>query len=207
MTDEWGNKKPPLTTNGYEDEIVGRVYRYRNGSVSRADHGPWRYRWERNEENVGEIVASKLNNHGDYEEATMENYKTFTIFRGWRFLPVLYNGSDARITNVNAANEATIYVPLRFGTRPGNPGVSEVCNGARPYIAGRGASWTGTLVPPTYENPFREAPQSHGLAGELPVILGLMGLSQAIGRASEAFERHLWEGKRWLGPSWDMGGE
>lgn len=42
------------------------------------------------------------------------------------------------------------------------------------YAAGREASWVGKLVPDSYTNPIANTPRSTGLAGSLPLILGLM---------------------------------
>lgn len=77
------------------------------------------------------------------------------------------------------------------------------------YAAGQNADWVGRLVPESYRNPYASTPRSGGLAGELSVILGLMGLSQPFGRAADAFTEPepLWHDRRWRGPRWEFRSE
>lgn len=75
------------------------------------------------------------------------------------------------------------------------------------YAAGKHADWVGKLVPDSYKNPYAGSLNSGGLAGELSIILGLMGLSQPHGRAADAFTEGLWQDRRWRGPKWEFRSE
>lgn len=80
--------------------------------------------------------------------------------------------------------------------------VSLVTAGSNLYAAGKHADWVGKLVPDCYRNPCSGTPNSGGLAGDLSIILGLMGLSQPHLRAADAFTGGLWKDRRWRGPRW-----
>jgi hypothetical protein len=113
----------------------------------------------------------------------------------------MYN--DATITELDNSDVGTMLHAVHLRPRDSNPGVSEVVTRASLYAAGRSADWIPSLLPLKYANPFADAPHSRGLAGELPVILGLMGLSQPPGQGTidDAFMRGFWrDDKKWRCP-------
>lgn len=179
-----------------------------------------------------------------YDWQTLPAFRTYTVFRGWHFQPVVFMGCDALTTDVNEAEMETskcpiyiyiyiatvvssqtprdrpganmgciktngkVYHPLSFASdRRGDTVVSLVTAKRHLYAAGRNADWVGRLVPDSYRNPWRGSMPSGGLAGELSVILGLMGLSQPSRRAADAFTQQLWHDWRWRGPRWEFRSE
>lgn len=172
------------------DEIPGEVFHYRNGEVTKAHDCFWL------REHVGGEGCIWRWTPGAEEAKPTEVYKTYSVFRRWRHSPIVWVGSDisARGIDPNGADPLRIFTGLRFDTLP--PGVSRINYlGRERYVAGRDPSWMSSLVPQQYSNPFANAPDSQGLQGELPVILGLMALS-----AGPVFEPHIqWHRRHWRG--------
>lgn len=114
-----------------------------------------------------------------------EKYKELAVFSCNPLLPIVVDNGDPLSTN--AALDRS---PLLFFHPPSQPGVSQAVHPDSPmepgpapckYVAGASPSWIPSLVPRTYRNPYNPA-ASAGLAGELPIVLGLMAFSEPAGR-------------------------
>jgi hypothetical protein len=205
--DRWGNVLPPTRRSDYEGEITSPVFRWQDGRVT-ALPGDY-YGWDRPNGwgTAGRIwgwTADAATNMP--VQQYMVPFDTYTVFRGWRFLPVVFMGSDATATNVDEAEVETMYHALSFSSEGGNH-VSLAGPRGRLYAAGKDAGWVGRLVPDSYRNPYPDVQACRGLAGSLPLILGLMGLSQAHGQAADAFTQGLWRDRHWHGPRWSFQGK
>ncbi|KAF3771121.1 hypothetical protein M406DRAFT_326520 [Cryphonectria parasitica EP155] len=204
--DRWGIILPPTKTSHFAREGASPVFRYKNGRVTRASE----YVWHRNPGTEGGIIlASQIPTLGGsiHQTPYMLKFATCTVFRGCPFRPIIYMERDALAYDVNEIDIEQMYHPLSFGMYQSRGGVSMA--GARMsflHAVGRDAAWVGKLVPDSYKNPSRAAPDSGGLAGSLPVILGLMALSQIPGHEAEAFDRGLWVDGTWSGPDWSYNG-
>lgn len=208
--DEWGVMMPPKKKEGYLDEMASPVFRYCNGSITTlpAQQGHMWYRsgWHAD----GGIIShySQIGNTDRFRPEYFTPYETFTVFRGWKFRPVVFMPRDATVYDVDrkdvetcelvvsidnktgsgtegysgniSTNKKRIIIAfnvLGFGRRtdgPGHPNTSMAVLRCNPYAAGRDASWVGKLVPESYTNPIPQTARSDGLAGSLPLILGLM---------------------------------
>lgn len=204
--DRWGNVLPPTRRSDYEGEITSPVFRWQDGRVT-ALPGDY-YGWDRPNGwgTAGRIWGWTVDPATNMAvQQYMVPFDTYTVFRGWRFLPVVFMGSDATATNVDEAEAETMYHALSFSSEGGNH-VSLAGPRGRLYAAGKDAGWVGRLVPDSYRNPYPDVQTCRGLAGSLPLILGLMGLSQTHGRAADAFTQGLWRDRNWHGPRWSFQG-
>ncbi|KAK3985721.1 hypothetical protein QBC44DRAFT_373827 [Cladorrhinum sp. PSN332] len=68
-------------------------------------------------------------------------------------------------------------------------------------VVGRDPSWMPSLVPLSYRNSRGGIPDSRGLSGQLPTVIGLMAFHGPPGRASSVFLNGRWAGNRWVGSS------
>ena len=183
--DLYGNAIPFSERYDYTD-VESEVFRYRNGRVTEDGN----YFWHR--ENRG--CEGRIYRAVDAEQSQpLETYKTCSVFRCWRFNPILWTASDVSVYGID---ETSNFINgLRFDHSCLMPGVSKIDEFGQCYVVGRDPSWLPSLVPPQYRNPDPNAPQSGGLAGELPVIIGMMALSQGRGRfAPVASWRTRWHG-------------
>ncbi|KAJ4321274.1 hypothetical protein N0V84_005408 [Fusarium piperis] len=87
---------------------------------------------------------------------------------------------------------------------------SPMANGGAPvrYVAGRSPSWIPGLLPRTYRSPSANAPDSRGLGGELPIILGLMALTPEQNKESNDSTNQLFLGRNgWRRNEWRGGND
>ncbi|KAH6611465.1 hypothetical protein Trco_001485 [Trichoderma cornu-damae] len=186
--DHWYNRVPPTEPSGFEGEIPSRVMRYRNGQVEEAVG----YRWAREafQESAwppGYVFKYDPDGIPTYTERgeiiKAAVYKEMAVFSCNPLLPiVVINGDPLSATGPLDRS------PLLFFHPPHQQGVSQAVHpeslmdpGPRicKYAAGAAPSWMPSLVPETYRNPY-DPVQSAGLAGELPIVLGLMAFSEPV---------------------------
>lgn len=175
--DQWENALPPSKLEGFTGEAPSRVFHYYNGSVSEAGN----MRWVREPGQEGRIFDIS----GRW---ILNEFGTGTVFDCGGFLPCIFRDGDPTVSPSN-------YFALHFVH--GEGGVSEASIHGHKYIAGRHASWLGSLVPSNYINQRDGIPRSRGLRGPMVIILGLMGLTQQL--AEDAFVYHHWTNHRWNG--------
>lgn len=101
--DEWGVMMPPRTRDGYSGEMPSPTFRYCNGRVTTvpAEKG---HQWHRSSWNMdGGIISgyNQLPNSDIIQPTYFTPYQTITVFRGWKFRPVVFMGRDATVHNVN----------------------------------------------------------------------------------------------------------
>ncbi|KAL1862603.1 hypothetical protein VTK73DRAFT_6730 [Phialemonium thermophilum] len=217
--DQWANPLPYSLPSYYGPETVGPVYRYRDGDVTLAHD----YSWIRPRPHAPGCIC-RVDDRGGVVPAVA--YKTYSVFRCWRFLPFVWVPSDITVVEETSAmttgdgssssagynnnNDDDIgFRPLRFSDgyqRYGDalcsePSISKIGFPGCLHVMGRGPSWMPSLVPASFSNPEASAPSSRGLTGELPVILGLMALSQW-----DRFDPVAqWRRGHWLGaPRYDL---
>lgn len=92
-----------------------------------------------------------------------------------------------------------VYQSLAFQTSLDNNAVSVAGRQGSLYVPARNADWVGKLVPDSYRCPYGSGLSSEGLTGPLPLILGLMALSQPSGQEQHAFTQDLWRDRAWRG--------
>ncbi|KAK5993899.1 hypothetical protein PT974_07337 [Cladobotryum mycophilum] len=219
VMDDWFNTVPPSHFTGYGDEIPSYVMRYRDGEVTVATN----YQWYRappipnypREEGRLLLCGSEL------PDGYIIKYKAFAVFSCNPLLPIVVADGDP-LTQCNLRQH-----PLLF-FHPQNPslrGISQAVTedslmenpsggGVVKFVAGREPSWIPALVPETYRNPELnpEPPQSVGLAGELPIVIGLMAFSEpgdVRSRQNCVHEIFLGTGHhrgRWRGGRWHHSG-
>lgn len=106
--DQWCVMQPPRTRAGYVGEAPGAVFRWRKGTVvpvaPHEGHG-W-YRSRRGAE--GGIVSSarwtqEIGPDGGFTPNFFTPHATYTVFRGWKFRPIVFMESDASVHDVEEA--------------------------------------------------------------------------------------------------------
>lgn len=184
--DPWYNRVPPTRPSGFAGEIPSYVMRYCNGEVTVA-HG---YTWWRGDFlgaawPPGYVCMIGADGNPVYTDQghlqCAERYKELAVFSCNPLLPIVVDNGDPLSTS--AALDRS---PLLFFHPPSQPGVSQAVHPDSPmepgpapckYVAGADPSWIPSLVPRAYRNPYNAVP-SAGLAGELPIVLGLMAFSE-----------------------------
>ncbi|EEU41392.1 uncharacterized protein NECHADRAFT_46253, partial [Fusarium vanettenii 77-13-4] len=207
--DEYHHFIPPRSPDSYLGELPSKVMRYSDGEVSEA----WGYHWYRDEQNpAGQLM--RLDQGGSYmlDPATgycvcAEGYKTFAVAACNPLLPIMVADQDPLVYS-------TSWELLRIFHPPHSRGRSQVVTlesnmgpGGAPvrYVAGRSPSWMPGLLPRTYRSPTAHPPESAGLGGELPIVLGLMALCAEKGpNSNEAInqlflDRRTWRRNEWRG--------
>ncbi|KAF3077360.1 hypothetical protein CFAM422_000368 [Trichoderma lentiforme] len=212
--DDWFNHIPRKNSSGYEGETPGRVMRYHNGEVREARGYGW-YRDDFNE--PAWPAGGVLMYNPDTEDGTPQYvavYKQLSVFSCGPFLPiVVINGDPLTADPDPLSNDSPSRMPLMFHHPSHQRGISHAVHpessmqpgpGPRKYVAGANPSWMPSLVPTIYSNPYNPDP-SNGLAGELPIILGLMAFSEskdvegALDRTflGDGVHRGKWRDRQW----------
>ncbi|QYS94623.1 hypothetical protein H0G86_001952 [Trichoderma simmonsii] len=189
--DGWYNRIPRSNSCGYEGETPGRVMRYHNGRVTAASG----YEWHRDDFNepawpAGGVLMYTSDGIPMYTEDGTPHYvavyKQLSVFSCGPFLPIVVVNGDP-LTADPSSPESLSRTPLQFHHPRDQEGISHAVHpestmqyglGERKYVAGANPSWMPGLVPAIYSNPYHPGP-SNGLAGELPIILGLMAFSES----------------------------
>ncbi|UPK95205.1 hypothetical protein LCI18_006140 [Fusarium solani-melongenae] len=183
--------------------------RYSNGEVSEAQG----YHWYRDSSH-GTGFLVRLDASGNFIVdpttgycQTATEYSKFAVFACNPLLPLMVTDSDPLLQTGN-------WELLRIFHPPGNRGLSQVVTLESPmregrapvrYVAGRNPSWIPALIPKTYRSPIHHSPDSRGLGGELPIILGLMALTaESNPSGNDAvntvfLERRAWRRQEWRG--------
>ena len=187
--------------------------RYRDGKVSEASA----YHFDRDETPPGQPKAQGIVwaycSDGSTVDASL--YSSFTVFACNPLLPIVVaEGDPSTYSDVR-------YHPLQFfhpSAEHPLRGISQAAfedspmgQGGAPvkYVAGQSPSWMPALVPESYRNPYRHTvPPSIGLAGELPIVIGLMAFSEArsesgvSNRVNEIFLGRPGHNGRWRDRRW-----
>ncbi|KAH0532892.1 hypothetical protein TsFJ059_001524 [Trichoderma semiorbis] len=215
--DDWWNRIPRSNSSGYDGETPGRVMRYHNRGVTEA----FGYGWYRGDFNgrawpAGGVLMCSSDGLPMYTEDGMPQYvavyKKLSVFSCGPFLPIVVINGDPLTADLSSS-ETPSPMPLMFHHPPLQEGISHAVypeghmeRGPGPckYVAGANPSWMPSLVPTIYSNPNNPGP-SNGLAGELPIILGLMAFSEPT-RSEEVVNRiFLGEGShrgKWRDGQW-----
>ncbi|KAK4131239.1 hypothetical protein BT67DRAFT_445006 [Trichocladium antarcticum] len=201
--DPWLNLLPPQRAGGYTGETVGTVFRYHNGVIAPAPG----YAWHRPA--MGQRGSIVRVNQAGMVDGLPTHYKTQTVFACSPLLPMIVTNEDASLgcsvlrqlcsCNRTYDDGCWPWYQLHFEHRAGISHVNARAAGA-PFVAGKDARWILALIPSCYQNTATAQP-SRGLAGELPIILALIGFHGRPGRVSEEFfpERCQWQLGEWRG--------
>ncbi|KAK4226050.1 hypothetical protein QBC38DRAFT_529693 [Podospora fimiseda] len=217
--DQWTNTMPPQLATAYTSETIGTVFRYTNGIITPAQNYAW-YRpvWNRT---PGRIVRLDPNTN------TINGYpipydnqwgpSTQTIFSCSPHLPIIVSETDATLGTAFMRRYCPCdrhyegnYIPwnvLHFepgGEGSSCPGVSFVNATAAGYtfVMGKDPSWMPSLVPMSYRNSRSgEIPESRGLSGQLPTVIGLMAFQGQPEHVDNVFLNGKWHENRWTGTS------
>ncbi|KAI1078687.1 hypothetical protein F5B20DRAFT_200493 [Whalleya microplaca] len=198
VADIWGNVTPPLTRHQYGPEIAGDVFKYHNGTVTRAQGYVW------NRPGIGEVgrigysrQATDQSGNMYWQFVPLEEYKTSSVFDCGPFLPYIYVDVDVTTMDNLDLNDAPYnrFWAVHFHHSDNN--ISRASHSGRKFAVGRQARWIPSLVHENYKN-LTNAPNSTGLGGELGPVLGLMALAEPQGRTNDAFYNH-WNNNHWSG--------
>jgi hypothetical protein len=196
--DQWGNNTPPETSEGFTQERVGNVLRYKNGTVSKAEGQYSWYRPQPGEEGaIGYWVDQESDELGllpitDFQP--LEVYSTSTVFACGPFLPFIHGSGDVTVDDSEAFDGWHALHFLHDGA------ISRASsNGDFKVLAGRDAGFIDSLLPRAYRNTMAGAPHSAGLGGEIGLVIGLMALSQQPHGALDNALQHCWSGNQWTG--------
>ncbi|KAM0477448.1 hypothetical protein ACHAPX_005760 [Trichoderma viride] len=207
--DPWYNRVPPTEPRGFAGEISSYVMRYRNGQVEVArGYGWWRGEFDGAAWPPGIICMVGADGNPVYTDEGQpqycQKYKELAVYSCNPLLPIVVDNGDPLSSSAQLDRS-----PLLFFHPPSQPGVSQAVHPDSPmgqgptpckYVAGASPSWISSLVPRTYRNPYN-AVASVGLAGELPIVLGLMAFSEH----SSVTQTFLGDGAahgRWRGGFW-----
>lgn len=207
--DPWYNRVPPTEPRGFAGEIPSYVMRYHNGQVTAArGYGWWRGEFDGAAWPPGIICMVGADGNPVYTDEGQlqycQRYKELAVYSCNPLLPIVVDNGDP-LSSTAALDRS----PLLFFHPPSQTGVSQAVHPDSPmsqgpapckYVAGASPSWISSLVPRTYRNPYT-AVASVGLAGELPIVLGLMAFSEH----SSVTQTFLGDGAahgRWRGGFW-----
>ncbi|KFA79863.1 hypothetical protein S40288_03748, partial [Stachybotrys chartarum IBT 40288] len=210
--DQWNNVLPPETPSGYSFEIVSSVMRYQGGAVTAAQgYGFYRQQAEdgqtRNEGTVWKNCSETA--------VCATAYKCWSIFSCNPLLPIVISMEDPLVYN-SSWHALQFFHPVA-----GSPlrGISQAAiddssmgfgGGLKKFVAGTNPSWIPALVPKTYSNLYTGSYslRSNGLAGDLPIVIGLMAFSEprnpdnSTNRVSEIFLGSAAHRGRWRNGKW-----
>lgn len=107
-----GIMQPPQGPDSYASEIPSPVFRYQDGRVTTLS--PQRYTWYREPPNdrapfsdgsISGLGHDPVTNQNQWQKLPV--YRTYTVFRGWHFQPVVFMGCDALTTPVDDLEMST----------------------------------------------------------------------------------------------------
>ncbi|KAK8110640.1 uncharacterized protein PG998_007097 [Apiospora kogelbergensis] len=174
VVDDLQNQLPPLYPQEHGGKLPGYIFRYDNGSISPA-HG-YSLSPVRPEYDSEASEPWRPSTIGYYTDRMLDDENHVVQLSESRWLPFQ---SYSTVTMYNCGPRASTSGNVRT-------------------VAGRNATWVGSLVPEAYNN-IRTHTTSLGLGGEFSLLIGLMALAQPIGRCDEAFTDPQWSRNRWTG--------
>ncbi|KAK0638599.1 hypothetical protein B0T16DRAFT_462363 [Cercophora newfieldiana] len=221
--DQWLNSIPPTSQAAYVKEYKGTVFRYRSGIVTVAQG----YEWVR--EAPGYEGRITFYDPASNYTWVPEPYKTESVFACSAHLPIITLNGDASLGSLLSTNcrdgcdrqslnpdddddqERYTWRMPHFTDRDNGVSVINSTRTGVPFVSGKNPSWIPSLVPKVFENTYRhENRRSKGLAGDLPVIIGLMSFHSSrpkhgpdgstLRGANEVFMSQMWHRNRWEGP-------
>ncbi|KAF4489624.1 hypothetical protein CGGC5_v002727 [Colletotrichum fructicola Nara gc5] len=119
--DRWGNPLPPNTSQSYGSETPGKIWRYRNGSVSLAGEG---FSWYRESPGLEGAIWGPVDMTTDdgqryWGTGPLEEHSTFSVFNCWRFLPCLYADVDVTTIREMGVDNLAVYSMVIAGQANG----------------------------------------------------------------------------------------
>lgn len=216
--DDYHHYIPPRSPAGYSGEISSKVMRYSDGDISEA----WGYHWYRDGRSPtdeafppGQLL--RLDQEGNFipDPATgyyvcANEYTTFAVAACNPLLPIMVVDHDPLVSR-KSWDLLRIFHPRNYR------GLSQVVTldspmgeGGAPvrYVAGKSPSWVPGLLPRTYRSPHLHPPDSMGLGGELPIILGLMALTPEQNHDDNEPTNQLFLGRNgWRRNEWKGGND
>lgn len=177
---ENGHWQPPLRSNGFSDPIHSRIYRWADGArISAAGECSWfEGRW-----------------YSQYG-AELTEFRASTICYCNEFTRFMIATGDASFRHMDESDEPhNRWWPLTFRHEDTLSRVEEAGDHRR--LAGTGA-WVDALDLRAYRNRHSAGPG--GLAGKLPIVIGLVALSCVIEDLDNVLlNDRAWRHRRWMG--------
>lgn len=176
---ENGRWLPPMYSAGFRPQIPGRMFRWTNGHITPADG------------------YQSYNGRGWGPDTELSYYRTTTVFWCNQWTQFLTADGDVSTRNMaTAAAPNNRWFPLTFN----HEGALSQVNAAveEQYLAGTDAGWISALGLTSHNN--HHAPQSAGLAGNLPTVIALIAFSCQAHELNDvllhdrAWRRHDWRG-------------
>ncbi|KAH8592835.1 hypothetical protein B0O99DRAFT_689384 [Bisporella sp. PMI_857] len=157
--DENGRWLPPLLSNAFAPQIPGRVYRWTDGAITRADG----YEWFQGEGWTPQRLR-------------LDSYRTTAMFYCNPWTQHLMAECDpSREDMITADHPNNRWWPFTFRHRGA---LSDVTYGTEEqYLAGSSARWINHLGLNDYVHQESETPLADGLAGNLATVIALIAFS------------------------------
>ncbi|KXH63687.1 hypothetical protein CSAL01_02408 [Colletotrichum salicis] len=188
VVDRYGNWLPPESVDSYGMKKIGQVWRFTNGVITPAGS---QFEWYR--ERIG--LPGKI--YGpipakNYQTEELREYKTYSVFNCWRFLPCLC--TDVDVSTVDGTPFGGWHSLAFSQPDEQNPGLTRIVypGGPQRHVSGRDPAWLPHLLPHTFATPDPSAPRSIGLGGDLPIILALLALMKKPDHTDDVFQHGLW---------------
>ncbi|OHF01932.1 hypothetical protein CORC01_02810 [Colletotrichum orchidophilum] len=198
-SDRYGNELPPVSADGYSRELIGRVWRYTNGVVAPAGN---EFYWYRPEMGLPGRICGPIpdgSQTGESYLGQMQEYKTYSVFNCWRFLPCWC--TDVDVSTIDGEPPDGWHSLTFLPPDPQDPGFTRILypGGPQRHASGSNPSWIPHLLPRTFATPSSSAPQSTGLGGNLPIIIALLALTKQPGCTDDVFQSRQWDMNRFGG--------
>lgn len=201
-TENGGRWAPPIYAQGFYRQTEGKVYRWKNGDVTRLENYRWHAMYieptETDEAANGVVMDPYARPLTRYRSATVFYANPFTKFRS----------APGDATARNLYDQGEIWHNLRFHHT--GPNISLVDHaGEEDYLIGNNTrcSWHKQLVPQAYECQENNE-ESGGLAGLLPILIALVAFSCKTSELDDVLRRgRSWRNRNWVRHSYSNGSE
>lgn len=175
ITDRYGHWEPPVTRNGFQEPLPGKLYRYHEGTVSLA---PW---------------SEGVDNLRIYRKQTIFWCNGFL-----QFLTVPYDASQYDVRK----REPHRWLALQFRHSRNLSRIDEY--GPEKHLACRGSQWITDLGLGAYVDLHLDdaSTQPGGLSGNLAILIGLIAFScPSRDLETVLLQDRAWHGFGWHGHS------
>ncbi|EPE34241.1 hypothetical protein GLAREA_07254 [Glarea lozoyensis ATCC 20868] len=191
-----GRWRPPVDIRGFFAQEPGAVYRWKDGTITRASEFGWSTQQLGQPPYADGTIFRTYNGFTDYPTY----YRAATVFYCNRFDLFFTARGDASVRNIRTCDPEEGWHPLTFH-HDGRITRAEHA-GDQAHTRVREADWITQLIPTNYRAASGNT-TSGGLAGLLPIVISLVAFSctdpyqlDEILMVDRAWRGHRWHGHR-----------
>lgn len=202
-TEESRDWLPPKEKGGFSEQKAGIIYRCKNGQITKANGYGWNPRpIATTADPVPYAGGFVVKDNGDGRFTPLVYYNSASMMFCGNFLKFMAARGDVTARDIVRMEDD--WWPLMFDHHANYVSYLRTAGQHKQLAAPGHSEWLKSLLPKAYDYDVdnregRAIPKSGGLAGDLPLIIGLVAFSCSPGKLDSVLrEAKSWRGDRWI---------